>query len=161
KAAQGRLHTAEQYWHIAVSLTDAVGVDDGGAVRAHARPAAGGIYVAVAGLFRHGVVVDHGVDDPGGDEKAEAWAAKALKVLTGMPVRLRQHGHAVTGLFQHAGDDGQPEGGVIDVGVAGDVDKVRRVPAPRAALGQGDGQKAHACTSSLPSMRASMSSMTR
>ncbi len=79
EATQRRLHPAQQYGHVPIRLPDAVGIDDGGAVGAHARPAAGGIHVAIAGLFGHGIVVDHRINHPGGDEEAQPRAAEARK----------------------------------------------------------------------------------
>ena len=52
-----------------------------------------------------------------------------------VPVGLAQDGHAKAGRFQHAGQDGHGEAGMIDIGVAGDEDDVHGIPAARGHLG--------------------------
>ena len=74
-------------------------------------------------------MVDHAVNDAGGDEKTVIRSAEAFEFLTVFIGRLRQNGNAVTCIFQRADNDSGAEGRVIDVGVAADIDKVRRVPA--------------------------------
>ena len=155
EAAQRRLDAADGDGRVPERLADAVAVDDRGAVGPAARLSAGGVGVLAARLFRGGVVVDHGVDHAGGDEEAELRPPEAAEVLAAVPVRLRQHRHAVAGALEHARDDRQPERGMVDVGVAGHVDEVRRVPAARAHLLRRHGQKVMLMLHGIPPMARS------
>ena len=141
EAAKGGLQATEDDGNIAIGLADAVGVDDGGAVGAQAGLAAGGVVVVGAFALGGGVVGDHGVDVARRDQKAESGAAVFLKGLGRLVVGLGEDRHAVALGLQHAGDDGYAKGGVIDVSVTRNVDKIRSVPAPRVHVGAGEGEK--------------------
>ena len=141
EAAQRSLDAADGDGHVGICLANAVAIDDRRAVGAPAGLAAGGIGVLAARLLRGGVVVDHRVDDAGGDQEADLRPAKPAEVLAGVPVRLRQHRHAIAGAFEHARDDRQPKRRMIDVGVAGHIDEVGRVPAALAHFPPCDGEK--------------------
>ena len=141
EAAQAGLHPADEDGHVAVRLTDAVAIDNGGAVGAQTCPAAGGVGVVVAALFGHGVVVDHAVNHPGRHQKAQPGLAKAGEGRRVLPGRKAQHGHAIARMLQHAADDGMPEGRVIHIRVAAHIHKIRRVPAARCGFLGRDRQK--------------------
>ena len=142
EAAQAGLHPADENRHILVGLPDAVAVDHRGPVGAHAGLAAGGIGVLLAALFRHGVMVDHAVNDPGGHQEAQARTSKTPEGALVLPGRKAQHGHPIACLLQNPADDGMPEGGMIHIRVTADEDKVRRVPAKGVHFLRGNGQKA-------------------
>ena len=120
---------------------DAVAVHRDRAVGTQARTPAGGVHVRISPLARDGVVIDHAVDHAGGDQKAELWLAEALERLRAVVFRQTEHGHTVSRRLQHPADDGVPEGGVVHICLAYDVDKIRRVPAQLGNLFGRDGQK--------------------
>ena len=141
KAAQRRLQPAEDDRNIAVGLADAVGIDDGGAVGAQSRLAAGGIVVVGALLLRGGVMRDHGVDVARADEEAEARPPERAERLRRAEVRLCQKADAEARVLEHARDDRRAEGRMIHIGVAVDVDEIDLAPAPRLHLGAVHRQK--------------------
>ena len=141
KTAQRRLDAAEDDRNIAVCLADTIGIDDGGAIGAQPRFAAGGIVVVGALFLRGGVMRDHGVDIARADEEAEARTPECAERLRRAEVRLRQKADAKACVLQHARDDRRAEGRVIHIGVAVDVDKIDLAPAPRLHLGAVCGQK--------------------
>ena len=141
EAAQRRLQPAEDDRNIAVGLADAVGIDDGGAVGAQSRLAAGGIVVVGALLLRGGVMRDHGVDVARADEEAEARPPERAERLRRAEVRLCQKADAEARVLEHARDDRRAEGRVIHIGVAVDIDEIDLAPAPRLHLGAVHRQK--------------------
>ena len=134
EAAKRRLNAADGDRDVAVGLADEVAVDDHRAVRAPGGLSAGGIHVGRAALFCGGVVIDHAVDDAGGDEKAVIRASKTLEIRRAVPAGLREHSDAVAGGFQRPGDDRGAEGRMIHICVAAHIDEVRCVPAARTQV---------------------------
>ena len=141
KAAQRGLHPADEHRHAGVGLVDAVAVHRDRAVGAQAGTSAGSVYVGISALAGHGIVVDHAVNHTGGDQKAEPWSSKALERLRAAVFRQTEYGHTVSRRLQHPADDGVPEGGMVHICLAYDVDKIRRVPAQLGNLLRCDGQK--------------------
>ena len=127
-----RFHAADADGNAAVGLADAVAIHHGAAVGPHARLAAGRIHVGIAVLLRGGIVVDHRIDHARRHQKAELRLAEAHERALVVPVRLRQHAHAVARVLKHAGNNRQPERRVIDIRVARHIHKIRPVPAPHA-----------------------------
>ena len=129
KPAKGSFHAADGDRNIAECLTDQVAVYNQRAVGALGALAAWGVHVGRTALFRGGIVIDHAVNHAGGNEEAVIRPAKTLEVRGVLPVRLSENGYAVTGSLKRTGNDGRTKGGMIDICVADDIDKIRRVPA--------------------------------
>src|SRR5699024_6323534 len=127
KAAQRSLQTADDDGGIRVQLTQFAGIDDGGAVGTSAGLAARGIGVVAAFTFGSGVMGDHRVDVAAGDQEGIFRLTKFLIVAVGH--RLRDDADGIAQRFDDARDDGGTEAGVIDIGVADDIDKVQLVPS--------------------------------
>ena len=119
-----RFQTADEDRNVSVCLAHAVAVDDGGAVGAESGLAAGGIVVLAASFFGGGIVGDHGIDVPGGNEKAKARLPEAAEIVCGPEIRLTEHGAGEAVFFQHPRDESRPERGMIDIGVAADIHEI-------------------------------------
>ena len=116
---------ADENGHVPIGFPDPVAVDDHRPVRPFSRLASGGIVVLTAAFFGSGIVGHHGVDIPGGHKKPKPGSAEPFEVLAGGIVRLGQHCAGKPTGFQHTGNDGGAEGGMIHVCVAVHVDKIR------------------------------------
>lgn len=88
-------------------------------------------------------MVDHAVNNPGGDEKAIQGAAKAHDSFRAVPVRLGQYGDPVSGIFKYTRQNGTAKGGMVDIGIPADKNKVRSIPAPRIHILPGCRRKQH------------------
>ena len=100
-----------------------------------------GVGIVVAALLVHRVVVHHGVHVARRHEKAQARLAELGHAGRVAPIGLGDNAHLVAVGLQHAGNDGRAEGGMVDVGVAGDVDEINLIPAAGLGLGATQGQK--------------------
>ena len=141
---QAGLNAADQDGNLRVRAADEVAVDHRGVVRAPAGHAAGRVGVGAASVPAHGIVIDHGVHVPAGDEEAETRRAENIDRIFVPPVGLGDDRDLIARVLQHPADNGVPEGGMIDIGVAYDVDEIRPFPAQRAHFLRADGQKAAA-----------------
>ena len=141
KAAERGFQTAEDDGHVAVCLADAVGIDDDRAVGAFAHHAARGVIVEGTVLFGGGIMRDHAVDIPRGHKEAEARLAVLAECVAGAEVGLGEDCHAVACVLQHARNDGNAEGRVVDVSVARDVNEVGAIPTARVHIGAAEGQE--------------------
>jgi hypothetical protein len=140
-AAQRGLDAAEDDGHVAVGFARAVGVDDGGAIGAHAAPAAGRILVLAAVLLLRRQAVEHRVHVAGRDAEEEARFAETAEVVDGAPVGLRDDADLEAAPLEEAGDERRAEGGMVDVGVAADDDDVELGPAARLEVLPRGGQE--------------------
>ena len=145
KTTQRSFHAADEHRHAGIGFVDAVAINGHCSVRAHPCFAAGCVGILVAPLFGGGVVVHHAVNDAGGHQKTQLGLAKATKILCTVIFGQAQHGNAVSGMFQHAADDGMSKRGVIHIGFAHHIDKIRRIPAPLLHICHGNRQKLHRC----------------
>ena len=84
----------------------------------------------------------HGVDVSARHQKAEARSAEDLEGVGGTVVWLSKNGDPVTRVLQYARNDGNPEGGMIYIGVPADIYKIRFVPTESVHFLAGNGQKA-------------------
>ena len=130
EAPEARLQSADHDRHVRECLARPVRVDDHGAVGPAAGALSGGVKVLAAAFFRGGVVRDHAVEVAGADQHAELRPSHRGEVVRAVPVRLREHRHAVARRLQHAADHRGAEGRMVHVGVAGDEQEV--VPPPAA-----------------------------
>ena len=87
KAPERRFHSTNQDGHIPIGLTNAVAVYNIRPVRPHACFAAGGVGIVMAALFRHGIMINHAVDDTGGDQKPKLWTAEPFESAVILPRR--------------------------------------------------------------------------
>ncbi len=127
--------------------------DQRAAVRATARPPAGGVGVVGTGFAVRGIAVDHGIHVAGGDAEEEVRPAERLERRFRLPVRLGDDADAETLGLQQPPDDGHAEGGVIDVGIARDEDDVAGIPAQGIHLRAAHGQKRGAAKALGPVLR--------
>ena len=86
---------------------------------------------------------NHGIQISRADQKAEARPPEAAEIRIGIGAGLCQNGNAEALRLQHAGDDGGAEGGMVDIGIAADIDKIGHIPPKRAHLFRARGQKRH------------------
>ena len=146
KAPQRGLQPADDDGGVRIQLPQLAGVDDGGAVRAAARLAAGGVGVVAALALGSGVVGDHRVNVAAGDQKGVFGRAKLHVVPVGD--RLGDDADRKSQRLDDAGDDRRAKAGMVDIGVADDIDKIQLIPAARGGLSFGDGKKlrGHGCS---------------
>ena len=85
------------------------------------------IKVGVPSLFRGGIVIDHGIDVSGRDQKTEPWPTQPFHLVAAVPVGLRNDADGVAGVLKHTGDDGRTKAWVIHIGIANDIDKIKSV----------------------------------
>ena len=117
-------------------------VSHGAAVAIAPGPAArGGVGVVGALFFGDGIVGDHRVDVARRDQKGVFGPPEAAERVGIGAIRLREHPDAVTQPLEKPRNDGDAEARVIDIGVAGDADKIHRVPAAQGGLPHADRQK--------------------
>ena len=134
EAPQGSFQPADDDGALRIQLTDLLRIDDGGAIRAKPRFTAGGIRIRAAPAAGGGIMRHHAVNVARAHHEPEARLPETDEIFIGPPVRLSEHRHTVSMAFQHTGDDGRAEGGVIDVGIPGDQNEVRAIPAQRLRL---------------------------
>ena len=79
-------------------------------------------------------MIDHGIDIARGDQKGQAGAAQESEALRVPPVRLGDHSDPIAPAFEQAGNQHPSEGGVIDVGIAGDEHEVELTPSASKRL---------------------------
>ena len=139
--AQRGLQPADDNGAVGIGLPRLSAVDDDRPVGPRPRLAAGGIGVVAAFLLGGGVVGHHGVDVAPADEEAQGGPPEAGEIRRAS--RLRQDAHPPAAGLQHPGQDGDAEGGVVDISVPRDQHHVRAVPAPVQHLLFGDRQKRH------------------
>ena len=126
KPPERRLQAADDNRHIRpVDPADGLCVDGERPVRAVPRLAAGGVGVVVPAGEGDGIVGDHRVDVPRVDHKAVLRPAEAGVVVVIAPIRLGDNPDGKPLRLDHPGDNRRPEARVVDIGVAGDEDKVQ------------------------------------
>ena len=146
KAAKACLDAAENDRGMGVRLPDEVAVDHGGIVRTFSYHAAGGVSIGLTAVLADGVVIDHGIHIAAADQEAEPWCAEFVDGVGIFPVGLGEDRDLIARVFQHAADNGVPEGGMVDIGIADDVDEIGLLPAERLHLLAVDRKKAHHLT---------------
>ena len=99
--------------------------------------------VGAATFFGAGVVGDHGVEVAAADHNAEAWLAHDGQRVGFFPVRLGNDTDAIAMAFEHAAKEGGGEGWVVDIGVGGDKQDVKLVPAAFIHVGAGDWEEGY------------------
>ena len=109
KTAQRCFQSSENDRHITERLTDAVAVDDDGAVGTIAHLSAGRVVVIASFAFGRSIMCDHRVDVASRDEKSESGSAEALEIIGRFIVRLTQHGNTVALCLQYTGNDRRAE----------------------------------------------------
>ena len=96
-------------------------------------------------------MIDHTVNNAGGNEKTVVRTSETLEIIRIIPMRLSEYGNAITCGFQRADDDRRAEGRVIDICVTADIDKIRCIPAALTHVRNGCGRKkkaiCHVCNS--------------
>ena len=141
ETAQGCLQPPDDDGHVAIRLADAVAVDDSRAIGAQSRLPAGRVKIPAALLFGGGVVGHHRVDIAGCHKKSQPRAAVGTEGIAGLVIGLCKDGNAIARVLKHAGNDGNTKGRMIHIGIARDVNKIRRIPAACLHLGTGEGKK--------------------
>ena len=137
EAAERSLHAADGDGNIAVGLANQAAIDIDRAIRPLGRLAAGGIHIGGTAALGGGIMVHHAVNHAGGDEKTIVGTAEALEIIRIFPIRLGEHRDVIARGLERADNDGRAEGRMIHICVAADVDKIRRVPAALAHIGNG------------------------
>src|SRR5699024_550146 len=110
EAPQRGLQPADDDGGVRIQLPQLAGVDDGGAVGAAARLAAGGVGVVAALALGSGVVGDHRVNVAAGDQKGVFGCAKLHVVPVGD--RLGDDADRKSQRLDDAGDDRRAKAGV-------------------------------------------------
>ena len=151
EAAQRGFNAADGNRNIAIGFSNQMAVDVDCAIRTLCCLSAGRIDIRRAAAFGGGIMVDHAVNDAGGNEKTVIRTPKAFKIVRIFPLRLSEHGNAITCGFQRADDDCRAEGRVIDICVTADIDKIRCIPTALTHVRNGCGRKkkaiCHVCNS--------------
>ncbi len=127
--AQARLNATKDHRHVFPRLFTALGIGQGGAIRALARYVIRRIGVVMAQLAIGGVAVDHRVHVASGDAEEQIRFAEAHKVLFAVPVRLGNDADAEALSLQHTSADRHTEARVINIRIAGNQNDVAAVPA--------------------------------
>ena len=115
-------------------LTAEVRVDDGRAVRAEVRTAAGRILVLRADLLLRRQLVEHRVEVARADTDEQARPPHPGDVRGRVPAGLGDDADPVAAPLEEAGHEDRPERGVIHVGVTRHDQDVELVPAARLHL---------------------------
>ena len=137
KAAQRSLQTADDDVGIGEEPAQSLGINDGCPVGTTSCLAAGSIGILTAAALGGSVVCDHRVDVAAGDEEGIFRGAK-FQIVT-VADRLGDDADGITHRFDDTGDDCRAEAGVVDIGIADDIDKVELVPAALEGLFPCDG----------------------
>ena len=85
-------------------------------------------------LFKRSIMVHHRIHIARRHNEGQSGLTAGLYAGLIGPVRLRDEGYPVAGMFQQSGDDGCSERRMIHIGVPADVDKVGLIPAPSLHL---------------------------
>ena len=141
QAAQAGLQPADEDGCVGIALTDQPAIGGHGIVRALAHHAAGGVIVHFAAALGHRVMADHRVHVAAHDQEAQPGRPEDGNGVGIVPVGLADDAHPVAVRLQHAADDRMAKAGVVDIGVADDIDKVTLIPAPLGHVSPGDGEK--------------------
>ena len=102
-----------------------VAVDHDRVVRPPSHDPAGRKGIPAAVFFIDGIVVDHGIHIAGGDQKAQPGLPQDRHALRVPPVRLADHADRVAAGLEDTRNNGRPEAGVVHVGIAADIDKIK------------------------------------
>ena len=144
QASQRGLDAAQHNGGVRKELLQDARIDRYGAVGAEARLTTGRVGVVVAQAEVGRVVVDHRIHRATRHGKEYARRAQLLEVAQVVaPIRLRYDRHAIPLGLQQTTDDGRPERGVVDVGVAREEHNVEFVPAAGANLFQCSRKEGH------------------
>ena len=117
--AQGGFDASQDDGNVGIELAKYLGIDDGGIFRPHVVPA-----VRTVGIFRAqaavgGILVDHRVHASRSNAEEETRTPQLLEVpVVAVPVGLWDDGHAIACCFQCSSDDGSPERGMVNIGIA-------------------------------------------
>ena len=137
---EARLDTADYDRGPREEGVDPVGVDEGRPVGPEeATP--GGVDVRAPALEVRRKSVHQRVDVPGRDREEEARRAQPLEVGVAPPVGLGDDADREPGILEHPAEQRGTEGGVVDVGVAGDQDDIEPVDPEGSRLRHRHGEE--------------------
>ena len=128
RLSEGCFDTAEDDRQAGEGGFGEIRIDDGGAIGALSRDAAGRACVVAPFLAEGGVVAEEGVHGACADAAEKAWAAHPLEIVRRVPSWLVNDADLVSFAFQETAQQGDAEARMIDVGVSGDEQDVERLP---------------------------------
>ncbi len=73
----------------------------------------------------HSIVIHHGIHIAGGDQKAKPRLTELPHTFRLMPVRLTEHANRIAMGLQDPANDGRAEAGMVHIGIATKIDKIR------------------------------------
>ena len=141
KTAKRCLQTADNNWCVVIGFSYHFTVYREGTVGSAAAFSSGRIGIVGALSLGCGIIGHHGIYISRRDEKTEARAAKAAKILAAFIIRLRKNGNTVALSFKNVGDDRRAERRVVYISVTRYVNEVDLPPAARLHIGALYGEK--------------------
>ena len=139
EAAQAGFNPADDQGQAGKDLTAHAAIGDGGPVGSPPGLAARAVAIFTAALAAGRVVVDQGIKGAGADPDTQPGSTHCQQVFGLLWLGHHADSQAFSG--QDPSDDGDAEGGVIDVGVSADQQDIQFVPAvPVAHFGTGHRQ---------------------
>ena len=76
-------------------------------------------------LFRHIIVIHHGIHIAGGNQKAQTGLPQYRDAGIVLPVRLGNNPYCISVGNQNPADNGMSKRGMIHIGIPDDIDKVQ------------------------------------
>ena len=146
KSTERCLQSTNNDRHVTVSLSYPIAVNYDRPIGTSPHFSSGAVIIVISSFLRNGVMCHHRINVSGGNEEAESWSAKPLKVLAGLKIRLRKHCHSEAFVLQHTSNYRSTKGRVIHVGISRHVYKVNLRPAEGAHVLGCHGEKISSVT---------------
>ncbi len=141
QSAKAGLDAANNNGHGLIGTANQIAVDHRGIVRPFSHDAAGGKGISIATPFGDGIVIDHGIHVPAGDDKGQTGLAKETDAGIILPVRLGDNAYRKPVGLQNPTDDGMTKGGMIHIGIPDDIYKIQLLYPTLPKLLRRNGQK--------------------
>ena len=122
---QTGLNAADDDGHMLIAPPDHIAVYRHRPVRPLSHHTARCVGIGLPVPLGHGIVIDHGIHVAGGNQEAETRLPELPHALRLMPVRLAEHTYRIAVGLQDPADDGGAEAGMVHIGIAAKIDKVR------------------------------------
>ena len=130
QTAERCLDAAEDHRCMFIRSPDQIAVHGNRAVRPFSHHAARCKSIDFSVLFRHSIMIDHGIHISGGDKKAKTRFTENRNAVLVLPVRLGDDADGIAVRLKHAADDRRAERGMVHVGISDDIDKVKLFDSP-------------------------------
>ena len=141
KTTKACLNTAQNNGGILIGLPDQIAVDNHSVIRAKTGFSSRRIGILLPSFSGNRIVIYHGIHVSCRNQKSQTGFSEFRHTAFILPVRLGQNADTIAPAFEHSADDRRPKGGMIHIGIPGNVYKIRLFPAPFLHFFSRDGQK--------------------